>query len=168
MLHLDLLIKFTSSGCSHCIQSVQILNLWTLSHFRTKESECVNTVTSQFTADAAVGPFLQDVLRISSLSSSITAGTCLTSGTKDSECVNMTTSVYRNLPLGPLNNFYLEWFIFLRVPCYKMHKKKNLLLWFTFLSKPEMIFLPLMIHSYNFTRHTKKKLHFLVLVLRVP
>ena len=52
-------------------------------------------VTSQFTAAAAVGPFLQDdVLRISSLSSSITAGIYLTSGTKDSECVNMTTSQF--------------------------------------------------------------------------
>jgi hypothetical protein len=43
-------------------------------------------------------------------------------------------------------------------------KKNVILLWFTFfLSKPEMI-LPLMIPSYNFTRHTKKT----TLLLGVP
>jgi len=78
MLHLALLIAVSSSGCSHGIQFVQILNLWKLSHFRNKESENVNMVTSRYTADAAVGPFLQvDVLRISSSSSFITAGTYL-------------------------------------------------------------------------------------------
>jgi hypothetical protein len=51
----------------------------------------------------------------------------------------------------------LEWFIFLLVPCYKMHQKNFLLLWFTFLSKPEMNFLPLMIPSYNFEIQLKKK-----------
>lgn len=93
MLHLALVITFTSSGCSHGIQFVQILHLWNLSHFRTKESECVNMVTSKFTADAAVGPFLQvDVLRISSLSSVVTAGIYITSGTNDSVNVNMVAS----------------------------------------------------------------------------
>jgi hypothetical protein len=90
MLRLALLITLTSSGCSHGIQFVQILHLWNISHFRTKGSECVNMMTSQFTADAAVGPFLQvDVLTIFSLSSFIPAGT---SGTKDSVNVNMVTS----------------------------------------------------------------------------
>jgi hypothetical protein len=116
-----LLIAVSSSGCSHGIQFVQILNLWKLSHFRTKESESVNMVTSQYNADAAVGSFLQVyVIRISSSASFITAGTYLTSWTKDIVCVN-------SLPefsAGPLNNFYLEWSIFLRVPCYKMHQKK--------------------------------------------
>jgi hypothetical protein len=66
---------FISSGCSHGIQFVQILNLWTLSHFRTKDGECVNMVTSQFTADAAVGAFLQvDVPMVSSLSIFLTSG----------------------------------------------------------------------------------------------
>ena len=50
-------------------------------------------VTSKFTADAAVGPFLQvDVLRISSLSSVVTAGIYITSGTNDSVNVNMVAS----------------------------------------------------------------------------
>jgi hypothetical protein len=95
MLHLALLVMFISSGCSHDVQFVQILNIWNLSHFRTKESECVNMVDFMFTADAAVGPFLQvDVLRISSLSSFTTAGIYLTSGNKDSLCVHMVTSQF--------------------------------------------------------------------------
>ena len=88
-------ITFISSGCSHGIQFVQILHLCNLSHFKTKESECVNMVTSQFTADAAVGHFLQvNVLRISSLHSFLTAGTYLTSGTKDRVCKHGDFAVY--------------------------------------------------------------------------
>jgi hypothetical protein len=73
----------------------RLSRFFTSGTYRTSElrkANVSNTVTSQFTADAAVGPFLQvDVLRISSF---ITAGAYLTSGTKDSVCVNMVTSQF--------------------------------------------------------------------------
>jgi hypothetical protein len=113
--------------------------------------------SSQFTSDASTGPFnkFQVVFLTRSSLSFHNLWNHLTSGTKEIECATMESSQFTSdASTGPFMTYCMS-YILLGVPLYKMHQKTiTSSVYFSF--KPEIIFLPLMIPSYNFTRYTKK------------